>query len=195
MQLVKEGEGRTTVILAHGYGYNINEWGNFFIMLSKALQEAGFCVYRFNFKQTTLSHEIRQLEKVVKKVRPGHEKVFVVGMSNGALVATLEKEPVDFKVLLFPPIYPKKSFQRLLETGHHVSDEWMKDCERYDLRKRKFRKCFMFYSDKDEYITKKEYESVGCEKVLLESWTHGPSNQAQMRELSELVSKKLKSLL
>lgn len=194
MQLVKEGEGRIAVILAHGYGYDMSEWGDFFIVLSKALQEQGFCVYKFNFQQTTTSHEIRQLEKVVKKVRPGHEKVFVVGMSTGALVAILEKEPVDFKVLLFPPIYSKRSFQKLLETGHHVSDEWMKDCERYDLRGRRFDKCFMFYSDTDEYITKKEYESIGCEKALLEGWEHGPANEHQMRELSEMVTKKLTPL-
>ncbi|MCD4740076.1 lysophospholipase [archaeon] len=181
------------VILVHGYGYDKNEWGNFFVVLSDILQKQGFCVYRFDFKQTTITDEIKQLDKIIKKMKEKHDSVFLAGMSTGALVSILSKESVTFKILMFPVINAEKTFRALVDTKHDVSIEWLEDCKQYNIHGSKLEQCFLFYSDKDEYIEKRDYESIVCNKLLLKSWSHGPSNKKQMNELGELVASKLES--
>lgn len=187
--MLKEGDSEKAVVLAHGYDQDLNEDQDYFITLSESLQEHGLCVYRFSFKQTTLSDEIEQLENRVQEVRNHHKKVFLVGQSTGGIVSAFQKVPVDYMVLTFPVVDARKTFDRLSET-HVVPEKWLEDAEKYDLTGKRL-DAFMFYSDKDEYIDLREYESVDCEKELLEGWCHGPSNQEQIRFLCERVALKL----
>lgn len=194
MKLVEEGEGERAVVLAHGYGYGRDEALGFFVVLSEALQRQGFAVYRFDFEETTLTDEIAQLESVIREVRPEHKRVFLVGMSTGGLAAALEKERVDYKILLWPVVDAAKTFERLVETKHRVGKEWLEDCKRYSLAGKALGECLVICSDRDEYIEAEEYDSVACRKKLLHKWAHGPVTRAQMLEVAKIVAATLSKL-
>lgn len=99
------------VILVHGFTGSLHGPSSVFEMLSNHLQDAGFAVFRFNFRGTppsdmafqemTVGTETADLEAVVEHVRGlGYDEVSVVAESMGGTVVA-KALPQRFASLVF----------------------------------------------------------------------------------------------